>query len=181
MLCASLDGSGVWGRMDTCICVAESLPCLPETTTILLIGCFVVQLPSRVWLFVTPMDCTTPGLPVLPYLPEFALTHVHSVGDVIQPSHPISSPSPPAFNLSPTPQFKSINSSVVTLLYGPTLRSIHDYRKNNSFDYTNLCQKVMSLLFNMLFRLVIAFLTRSKCLLISRLQSPSTVIVESKK
>ena len=45
---------GCWGRMDTCICVAESLPCLPGTTTILLIGYFVVQLPSRVRLFVTP-------------------------------------------------------------------------------------------------------------------------------
>ena len=53
MLCASLDGRGVWGRMDTCICVAESLPCLPGTTTILLIGYFVVQLPSSVRLFVT--------------------------------------------------------------------------------------------------------------------------------
>ena len=47
-----------------------------------------------------PMDCSTPGFTVLHYLPEFAQTHVHWVGDVIQPSHPLSSPSPPAFNLS---------------------------------------------------------------------------------
>ena len=41
---------------------------------------------------------------------------------------------------SPTPQFKSISSSVLSLLYGPILTSIHDYRKNHSFDYMNLCQ-----------------------------------------
>ena len=40
---------------------------------------------------------------------------------------------------SPAPQFKSINSSVLNLLYGPTLTSIHDYWKNHSFDYMNLC------------------------------------------
>ena len=38
MLCASLDGKEVWGRMDTCICMAESLPCSSETTTAFLIG-----------------------------------------------------------------------------------------------------------------------------------------------
>ena len=42
---------------------------------------------------------------------------------------------------SPTPQFKSINSSVLSLLYDPTLTSIHDYCKNHSFDYTDLCQQ----------------------------------------
>ena len=47
-----------------------------------------------------PMDCSTPGFPVLHYLPEFVQTHVHQVGDAIQPSHPLSSPSPFAFNLS---------------------------------------------------------------------------------
>ena len=47
-----------------------------------------------------PMDCSTPGLPVLYYLPKFAQTHVHWVSDAIQPSHPLSSPSPPAFSLS---------------------------------------------------------------------------------
>ena len=41
---------------------------------------------------------------------------------------------------SPAPQFKSINSSVLSLLYGPTLTSIHDYWKNHSFDYMDLCQ-----------------------------------------
>ena len=47
-----------------------------------------------------PVDCSTPGLPVHHQLPEFTQTHVHRVGDAIQPSHPLSSPSPPAFNFS---------------------------------------------------------------------------------
>ena len=135
------------------------------------------------------MNCSTPGLPVHHQLPEFTQTHVHWVGDAIQPSHPLSSPSPPALNLpqhqglfkwvnslhqvakvlefqlqhqsfqwtprtdflldglvgssssprdsqesSPTPQFKSINSSRLSFLYSPTLISIHDYWKNHSLD-----------------------------------------------
>ena len=47
-----------------------------------------------------PMDCSVPGFPVHRQLPEFAQTHVCQVGDAIQPSHPLLSPSPPAFNLS---------------------------------------------------------------------------------
>ena len=47
-----------------------------------------------------PTDCSTLGLPVLHQLPDFIQTHVPRVGDAIQPSHPLSSPSPPAFNLS---------------------------------------------------------------------------------
>ena len=132
-----------------------------------------------------PMDCSMPGLPVHHQLPEFTQTHV---GDAIQPSHPLSSPSPPALNISqhqglfkwvkhssdghgigvsasasvipvniqdwfplgwtgwislqsrdsqessPTPQFKSINSSVLSFIYSPTLTSIHDSWKNHSFD-----------------------------------------------
>ena len=46
-----------------------------------------------------PMDCSTPGFPLHHHLPELAQTHVYSVGDAIQASHPLSSPSPPAFNL----------------------------------------------------------------------------------
>ena len=55
-----------------------------------------VQLLGRVW----PLDGSTPGLPVHHHLPELAQTHVHPVRDAIQPSHPLSSPSPRAFNLS---------------------------------------------------------------------------------
>ena len=46
-----------------------------------------------------PRDCSMPGLPVHHQLPEFTQTHVHWVSDAIQPSHPLSSPSPPTFNL----------------------------------------------------------------------------------
>ena len=56
----------------------------------------VAQLYPTLW---DPMDCSTPGFPVH-QLPEPAQTHVHWVGDAIQPSHPPSSPSPPTFNLS---------------------------------------------------------------------------------
>ena len=79
---------------------------------------------------------------------------------------------------SPTPQFKSINSSALSLLYGPTLTSIHDYGKTIALTRQNFVGKVMSLLFNMLSRFVIAVLPGSKCLLISWLQSPSVVILE---
>ena len=136
-----------------------------------------------------PMDCSTPGLPVHCQFPELTQIHVHWVGDDIQPSHPLWSPSSPAFNLSkdqgvfkwvssshqvtkvlefqlqhqsfqwtprtdllydglvgsscsprdsqessPIPQFKSMNSSVLSFLYSPTLTSIHDYWKNHSLD-----------------------------------------------
>ena len=47
-----------------------------------------------------PMNCSMPGLPVQHQLPESTQTHVHQVDDAIQPSHPLSSPSPPALNLS---------------------------------------------------------------------------------
>ena len=134
-----------------------------------------------------PMDCSTPGFPVLHQLPELAQTHILQVSEAIQPSHPLSSPSHPPVSLSqhqdllwvsslyqvyqsigvsasalilqmniqgwfpwgwtgwislqsrgskessPTPQFKSSNSSVLNFLYGPTLTSKHDYWKNHSF------------------------------------------------
>ena len=183
------------------------------------------------------MDCSTPGFPVLHQLQELNQTHVHWVGDAIQPSHPLPSPSPPAFfNLSqhqglfkwvssshqvakvlefqlqhqsfqwifrtdflsdglvgspcsprdsqessPTLQFKRINSSALSFLYGPTLTSIQDYRKNHSLTRWTFVDKVMSLLFNMLSWLAIIFLPRSKNLLISWLQSPSAVIMEPSK
>ena len=127
------------------------------------------------------MDCSTSGFPVLHCLPEFAQTHVHWVGDAIQPSHPLSSLSSPVLSFpqhqgpflwvssshqaaevlelqlqhqsfqeylglisfrinwfdllsvqgtlepSRAQQFKSINSSALSLLYGPTLTSVHDY------------------------------------------------------
>ena len=58
-----------------------------------------VQSLSRVQLC-DPMNRSTPGLPVHHQLSEFTQTHIHQVGDAIQPSHPLSSPSPPAPNPS---------------------------------------------------------------------------------
>ena len=58
------------------------------------------------------MNCSTPGLPVHHQLPEFTQTHVYQVGDAIQPSHPLSSPSPPAPNPSQHQSlFQRVNSS----------------------------------------------------------------------
>ena len=59
-----------------------------------------------------PTNCSTPGLPVHHQFPEFIQTHAHWVSDAIQPSHPLSSPSPPAFNLSQHQSlFKWVSSS----------------------------------------------------------------------
>ena len=59
-----------------------------------------------------PMNCSTPALPVHHQLPEFTQTHVHRVGNAIQPSHPLSSPSPPAPNPSQhLSLFQWVNSS----------------------------------------------------------------------
>ena len=137
-----------------------------------------------------PMDCSTPGFPVLHSLLEFTQTHIRWIADAIQPSHPllplilvpsifpsirvfynkaalrIRCPKYWSFSISPSneysglnsfridwfdflaaqstresspaPQCKSINSSVLSLLYGPTLTFIHDYRKNQSFVHTHL-------------------------------------------
>ena len=183
-----------------------------------------------------PMNHSMPGLPVHHQLPESTQTHVHCVGDAIQPSHPLSSPSPPAFNLSqhqglfqwvrsphqmakvlefqlqhqslqwtprtdilwnglvgapcsprdsqessPTPQFKSINSSALSFLYSPTSHPYMTTGKTIASTRWTFVGKVMSLLFNMLFRLVKTFLPRSKCLLILWLQSPCAVILECQK
>ena len=80
----------------------------------------------------------------------------------------------------PALQSKSINSSVLSLS-GPTVTSARDYWKNHSFGYMGLCRQSDLSFFNILSRFVIAFLSRSKCLLISWLQSQSTVILEPKK
>ena len=70
---------------------------------------YILNLNSCSWCFCSvtqlcptpchPINCSTPGFPVLYYLPEFAQIHVHWVGDAIQSSHPLLSPSPPAYNL----------------------------------------------------------------------------------
>ena len=86
----------------------------------------------------------------------------------------------------PAPQFKSINSSMLRLLYGPTLTSIHDYRKNHSLSIRNFVGKVISLLLNMLSRFIIAFLPRWSDLLLSNINNlryadETTLMAESEE
>ena len=183
-----------------------------------------------------PMGCSMPGFRVHHQLPQLAQTHVHRVSNVIQPSHPLSSPSPPAFNLS---QHQGLFQWVSSLhqvakvfefqlqhkffqwIFGlisfmmdwldllavqGTLKSLlqhhsskasvlqcsaffmvqlsHPYMTNGktiALTIWTFVGKVMSLLFNMLSRFVIAFLPRSNHFLISWLQSPSAMILESEK
>ena len=94
----------------------------------------------------------------------------------------------------PVLQFESISSLMLNLLHGPIVTSVHDYWKNHSLTIQTFVSKVMSLLFNTLsrsdttewlstaqHRFVIAFLSKSKYLLISWLQSLFAIILESKK
>ena len=188
------------------------------------------------------MDCSTPGFPVYHQLLEPTQTHVHVhwVGDAIQPPHPLSSPSPPTFNLSQHQGFffkkelvlhtwwpkywsfsfssspSNVYSGLISfrmdwldlLAVQGTLKSLlqhhsskasilrhsaffivqfsHPYMtigKTKPLTRWTFVGKVMSLLFNMLSRLVITFLPRKKFLisLIPWLQSPSAVILELKK
>ena len=83
--------------------------------------------------------------------------------------------------VSPTPQFESINSLVLSLYYGPVLTSVCDYWKNVALTICTFVGKVMSLLFKTLSTFVIAFLPGSKRLLFLWLQLPSAVILEPKK
>ena len=181
------------------------------------------------------MDSSMPGLPVHYQLLEFTQIHVHWVGDAIQPSHPLSSPSPLAFNLSQHQglftsvsslhevakvlefqlQHQSVNiqnwfplqltawislqSKGLSRVFSNTTIQKHQFFGAQLFFIVQLSNpymttgktialtrwtfidKVMSLFFNMLSRLVITFLSRSKCLLISWPQSPSAVILEPPK
>ena len=182
---------------------------------------------SHVYLRATPC---MPGLPVHHQLPEPAQTQIHKVGDAIQPSHSLLSPSPPAFNLSqhqgfsqrisdhirwskywtfrisPSNKYSGLISFKIDLFdllaVQRTLKSLlqqhsskasilhcsvqlsHPYiitGKTIVLNRQTFLGKVLSPIFNILSRLVIAFLPRSKHLLISWLQSPSAVILEPPK
>ena len=98
-----------------------------------------------------PMNHSMPGLPVHHQLLEFTQTHIHRVSDSIQPSHPLSSPSP--FG----PAFCIVQLSHPYMTTGKTM----------ALTRWTFVDKVVSLLFNMLSRPVITFLQRSKRLLIS--------------
>ena len=102
MFCGSLDGRGIWGRMDTRTCMAEPLRYSPETITTLLIGHQLSSVAQSCLTLCDPMNHSTPGLPVhhSAWLPESTHTHVHRVGAAIQPSHPLPSASPPTLKLS---------------------------------------------------------------------------------
>ena len=101
-----------------------------------------------------PMNCSTPGLPVHHQLPEFTQTHAHRVGDAIQPSHPLSSPSPPA----PIPS-----------------------QHQRLFQWVNSSHEVAKVLEFQLQHQSFQWIPSSKHLLISWLQSPSAVILEPPK
>ena len=97
-----------WNDRQHLVCIEEgSTHWYTHTVTFfwqyLLITKADMYLPSvqltGVWLFVTPMDCSTPGLPVPHHLLEFAQVHVHCIGDAIQSSHPLMPFSPSALNL----------------------------------------------------------------------------------
>jgi len=81
-----------------------------------------------------PMDCSTPGFPVHHQLPEFTQTHVHRIGDAIQPSHPLSALSPPAFNLS---QHKVFSNESVIHIWWPKYWSF-SFSISPSNEYSGL-------------------------------------------
>ena len=110
--CQSRAGSALWNDWVTEITLND-FP--PWTTFIVSLAVKTLQFSSVAQSCPTlcdPMNCRTPGLPVHHQLPEFTQTHVHQIGDAIQPSHPLSSPSPPAPNPSQHQSlFQWVNSS----------------------------------------------------------------------
>ena len=85
-----------------------------------------------------PMNCSTPGLPVHHQLPEFTLTHIHRVSDAIQPSHSLSSPSPPAPNPSQHQSlFQWVNSSHEVAKVLEFQLQHHSFQSNPKADLQN--------------------------------------------
>ena len=123
-----------------------------------------------------PMNCSTQGPPCPSPTPRLTQAHVHWVGDAIQPSHSQLFPSPPAPNPS---QHQSLFQWVC---YSHEVAKVLDTYittgKTIALARQTFVGKVISLLFNVLSRLVITFIPRGKHLLISWLQSPSAVILE---
>ena len=151
-----------------------------------------------------PMNCSTPGLLVHHQILEITQTHVHQVGDAIQPSYALSSPSPPtpnSFQLQSIFQWVNslheVQSKGLSRVFSNTTvqkhlpcsvffiaQLSHPYMttgKNIVLTRRIFAGKVMSLLFNMPPSLVIAFLPSGMRLLTSWLQSPSAVILEPRK
>ena len=132
--------------------------------------CFCCSIPKLYLTLCNPMDCSTPGLLVLHYLPQFAQTHVH----------PITSASVAPFSSCPQ-AFPAPGFFPMSRLFASSDQSIGASTSASVLPMNTQCGKVMSLLLNTLSRLVTDFLPRSKCLLISWLQSQSAVILETKK
>ena len=97
-----------------------------------------------------PMDCSTPGFPVHHQLPKLAQTHVHWVDDAIQPSHALSSPSPPAFNLLSFPVSQFFTSGGQSI--GPSASvlsvNIQDWFPIGWAGWISLQSKGLSRVFN---------------------------------
>ena len=90
------------------------------------------------------MDCSTPGFPVHHQLPELTETHVHWISDVIQPSHPLSSHSPPAFNLSHYPGlFKWVSSL-------HQVAKVLEFQLQHQFPFQIMTWKIITLYSNSL-------------------------------
>ena len=106
-----------------------------------------VQSLSRVQLC-DPMDCSMPDLPVRHQFPKFTQTHVHWISDAIQPSHPLSSPSPPAFNLCQHQFFASGGQSIGISASASVLpMNIQDWFPLGWTDWLSLQSKGLSRVF----------------------------------
>ena len=102
--------------------------CLKFTINIQYFFSSVAQSCPALW---DPMDCSTPGLPVHHQVPEFTQTHVHWVGKAIQPSYPLLSPFPPAFNLSQHQGlYKWVSSSHQVAKYWSFSFNIHPFNEH---------------------------------------------------
>ena len=95
-----------------------------------------------------PMSCSTPGLPVHHQLQKFTQTHVHWVGDAIQPSHPLSSPSPPALNLS---QHQGLSNESALCIRWPKYWSF-SFNISPSNEYSGLISFRMDWLISLQFK-----------------------------
>ena len=92
--------SGVFVSVGSSLVLVISHLCLLSLTLLCLSSVQFSSVTQSCPTLCNPMNCNMPGFPVHHQLPQLTQTHVHWVSDAIQPSHPLSSPSPPAFNLS---------------------------------------------------------------------------------
>ena len=123
--------------------------------TAILVHCFCFSVAQSCPILCNLVDCSTPGFPVLHHLLELAQTHVHWVSDVIQPFHPLSTTSPPAFNLSQHLDHYSFTKIVVPSLSGNhcalwlrSLPRVHQLLHILSTDYVlKSCRSVLDKIF----------------------------------